>query len=262
MEQSGPVEPFHPGRQRPLVDDLAAAGGQAPAQVAPLVPAISLEELAADLERSPEDCRQACEGLEAVDVETRVKLIEGLTAVPRGEGVIRLLELLAASPDLQTRTAAMAARARVRPPGVLVRSDEVDRPHLVDCLVTAVDGAGGALIVLSATRWNGPATAMFLCDVERGITGVLGQVETSAEGGRGLLQGAHQEAGSLGIAGDRELALRLLAGTFWLSGPDTPPTVLEWLEKTLGNRFQPAPFPAPAMDGGAEPPEGRDLRGG
>ena len=55
---------------------------------------------------TPGKARRACEGLEAVDVETRVSIIQGLVAISTGVGVIRLLELLAASESVETREAA------------------------------------------------------------------------------------------------------------------------------------------------------------
>ena len=53
---------------------------------------VSLEELVAQLEQDPGECRRACEGLESVDVETRVSIIEGLAGISAGAGVIRLLQ--------------------------------------------------------------------------------------------------------------------------------------------------------------------------
>ena len=66
---------------------------------------VSLEELAAQLEQDPGECLRACEGLESVDVETRVSIIEGLAGISAGAGVISLLQLLAASESAETREA-------------------------------------------------------------------------------------------------------------------------------------------------------------
>ena len=71
---------------------------------------VSLEELAAQLEQDPGECRRACEGLESVDVETRVSIIEGLAGISAGAGIMSLLQLLAASESAETREAALAVQ--------------------------------------------------------------------------------------------------------------------------------------------------------
>ena len=214
---------------------------------------VSLEELVARLEQDPGECWRACEGLESVDLESRVTIIEGLAGISSGAGVIRLLRLLAASENPETRKAALdvqqilegkeesvlidsrtAAEPRPDPgagqaQGVLdltfdssreiVPVGDHARRRLVNCLVTAVDGMGRGSVAISATRMTERCTAIFLCDVERGITNAIGQVEAERQGAGTLLEEAKLQAGGLGIEGIGELALRLLAGCLSLSGP-------------------------------------------
>ncbi|HMF37400.1 MAG TPA: hypothetical protein VKF17_12200 [Isosphaeraceae bacterium] len=254
---------------------------------------ISLEELAAQLEEDPGECRRACEGLEAVDVETRVSIIQGLAGIPAGAGVISLIQLLAASESAETREAALAVQKILdgRGDGVL-RASSVEaepgddpgagqaqgvldvaidssqeivlvgdpaRPRLVNCLVTAVDGMGRGSVAISATRRTERCTAVFLCDVERGITDAIGQVEAERQGVGALLEVAKAQAGGLGIEGIPELALRLLAVCLSLSGPAPARPVMEWLERTLGRGFEPRPLPAPTAEGNLEPAGSSDL---
>jgi hypothetical protein len=254
---------------------------------------VSLEELAAQLEQDPGECRRACEGLESVDVETRVSIIEGLAGISAGAGVISLLQLLAASESAETREAALAVQkildgredsvlrassVEAEPwddPGAghaqgvldvaldssreIVLAGDHARPRLVNCLVTAVDGMGRGSVAISSTRQTERCTAMFLCDVERGITDAIGQVEAESQGAGALLEDAKAQAGSLGIEGTPELALRLLAGCLSLSGPAAARPVMEWLERTLGRGFEPRPLPAPTAEWSLEPAGSSDL---
>jgi hypothetical protein len=252
-----------------------------------------LEELVTRLEREPEECRRACEGLESLDVETRLSIIERLGGIAAGAGVIGLLKLLAASQSTETSAAAlaverrlggsmetpllashMAAEARIDP-GVepargthdlalgssrrIVMEGDQARPRLVNCLVTAIDGMGRGSVAISATRQAERNTAVFLCDVERGIIDAVGQVEEETQAAGALLEDAKAAAGVQGIDGIPELALRLLAGCLSLSGPATPRPVMQWLELTLGRGFEPRPLPAPAAMQIMEPAESSDL---
>ena len=268
-------------------------GGREAVEISAGANGVSLEELAAQLEQDPGECRRACEGLESVDVETRVSIIEGLAGISAGAGVISLLQLLAASESAATREAALAVQKILdgREDSVL-RASSVEaepwddpgaghaqgvldvaldssreivlvgdhaRPRLVNCLVTAVDGMGRGSVAISSTRQTERCTAMFLCDVERGITDAIGQVEAESQGAGALLEDAKAQAGSLGIEGTPELALRLLAGCLSLSGPAAARPVMEWLERTLGRGFEPRPLPAPTAEWSLEPAGSSDL---
>ena len=128
----------------------------------------------------------------------------------------------------------------------IVMEGDHTRPRLVNCLVTAIDGMGRGSVSISAIRQAERNTAVFLCDVERGIIDAVGQVEEETQAAGALLEDAKAAAGVQGIDGIPELALRLLAGCLSLSGPATSRPVMEWLELTLGSGFQPRPLPAPA----------------
>ena len=268
-------------------------GGSEAVEISAGTNGVSLEELAAQLEQDTGECRRACEGLESVDVETRVSIIEGLAGISAGAGVISLLQLLAASESAETREAALAVQkildgradsvlracsVEAEPwddPGAghargvldvaldssreIVLVGDHARPRLVNCLVTAVDGMGRGSVAISSTRQTERCTAMFLCDVERGITDAIGHVEAESQGAGALLEDAKAQAGSLGIEGTPELALRLLAGCLSLSGPATARPVMEWLERTLGRGFEPRPLPAPTAEWSLEPAGSSDL---
>jgi hypothetical protein len=122
---------------------------------------------------------------------------------------------------------------------------DLTQPRLVDCVVTAVDGAGRASIGLSSSTDTARSTAVFLCDLERGVIDVIGQLEEESAAAGGLLHDPRIQAAGLGVAGAPELALRLLAGGLLLGGGSVLPSVQEWLERTLGRGFQPRAFPAP-----------------
>ncbi len=252
----------------------------------------SLQELVAQIEQDPWECRQAYEGLESLDLETRVSVIEGLAGIRAGAGVIRLLQLLATSDSAETRETALAVQKTLvagesRAPGIsgfdaglpadsdawqsrtvlddspalsreIVLVGHHHRPRPVNCLVTAVDGQGRGSVVISANRHAERCTAIFLCDVEHGVISAIGNVEAESDAAGALLEEARIEAGSMGVEGIPELALGLLAGCLSLSGAAPARPVMEWVRRTLGD-FEAQPFPAPATESGSEPAAGAEL---
>ena len=134
-----------------------------------------------------------------------------------------------------------------------VRGNRADRrsmtrPSLVNCLVTAVDGSGRGSVAISTSRQTERCTALFLCDVERGITAAIGQVEEESPHAGRLIEDAKTEAGSMGLEDVPELALRLLAGSLSLNAAAPARPVKEWLERTLGRGFEPRPLPASVVE--------------
>jgi hypothetical protein len=255
---------------------------------------LSLEELADQLERDPDECLRAFEGLETLEQETRLTIIEGLREVPQGPGVVNLLRLLAGSDDGATResarmildevsgSAACATMATAEQLGALAAFDprdekrgtnelgvwtggsrelvslrQHDRPWPMRCLVTAVDGSGQGTIVLSSGLGNERRTAAFLCDLLRGIIDVVGRVEDESSVAGGLVDEVRARPDVDAIDGVPELARGLLAGCLMLSAPPVSSQVSHWLEATLGGGFQPHPFPAPGYQ--PVPDEGLDL---
>ena len=67
---------------------------------------LSLEELVAQLERDPAECRRAFVGLESLEQETRLTIVRSLRDVPTGPGVVNLLRHLKGSDDEATRESA------------------------------------------------------------------------------------------------------------------------------------------------------------
>ena len=193
---------------------------------------LSLEALAAELKEDPQECWRAFQGLESVDVETRLRIITGLSRLATDQGVIGLLRLLGDSADAATRQAARAVLNEAAGPSrqLVSLADEAHvRPRLVSCLVTAVDGSGRGSIVLSATRTGQRATAAFLCDLRRGIIDVSGQLEEETEQAGQLVDEVREQAGADAALAPPELALRLLAACLGLNSPPHPAPVLEWL---------------------------------
>jgi hypothetical protein len=283
MDRHGSQEllPLQPGREGldPFPDD------EVPAEDAPGAEDLSLEELAALLEQDPEECWRALQGLESVEVESRLRIIEELGRFTERQGLASLLRLLTSSRDPETREAALAAlhgphgpvQIRRETPlsrtiehrdksqlssGVEETSDRAEtsrslvlagprsQPRIVRCLVTAVDGEGRGSIMISASQEFQRRTAVFLCDVQRGIIDVLGMVESESNLAGRLVDELRSQAQVDCVEGVPELALRLLAGSLMLCGPSVPPAVRHWLEGTLGHRFQPQPLPTRITGGG------------
>jgi hypothetical protein len=223
----------------------------------------SLEALAADLKEDPQECWRAFQGLESIDVEARLRIIDGLGRVSTGPGVVGLLRLLGDSTDPVTRQAAQAVLDEIAGSSremTLAAPGEQTRPRLVRSLVTAVDGAGQGSIVLSATRAGERATAVFLCDARAGITDVVGQIdEESAQAGR-FVDEVWEQARLDVIEGVPDLASGLLAVCLGLNATPHSSTLLEWLGRTVGDGFESRPFPIPRADPANAPIAGPDLR--
>ena len=62
---------------------------------------LTLHDLVTQLEQDPGECLRAFHGLESIDDETRLRIIEGLAPSAGGPGVAGLLHLLASSGDEQ-----------------------------------------------------------------------------------------------------------------------------------------------------------------
>jgi hypothetical protein len=222
----------------------------------------SLEALAAQLKEDPQECWRAFQGLELVDLETRLRIITGLSQLVTDQGVTGLLRLLGDSADAATRQAARAVLNEAAGPSrqIVRLADEAGvRRRLVSCLVTVVDGSGRGSIVLSATRTGQQATAAFLCDLRRGIVDASGQLEAENEQAGQLVDEVREQAGADAALAPPELALRLLAACLGLNSPPHPPQVLEWIELTLGSKLECRPFPVPRTESAATPLDSSDL---
>ena len=240
----------------------------------------SLDQLAEQLERDPDEAWLALQGLGAVEPDIRPEIVAGLERVPLGPGLINFLRLLGYSHDPVTRAAALdilanqpgddprlvqvwagiaadppdggvAERARRwlrdRNEPAVVASGEIDRvlPRIVRALVTALDGLGRGTIVLSSRSGSARTTAAFFCDIERGICEVFGQVDREERVADAVFDEFATQSDLDREEGSPETALALLAGSLLLCGPETPPALRFWLEGTVGPGFRPRPFPAP-----------------
>lgn len=200
-----------------------------------------LGELLAGLERDPEESWRAFQGLEAIDSESRLQIVAELVKAPPREGLSRLLHLLGASRDPQTRAVVRRALGTDRTPvliedqerGLTLIEDEA-RPRLVRSSITTVDGEGVGAIVVSTARGGRTTTAAFLCDVRAGIRDALGVVDDGDERGEATFDPFPELAAGATVENAADLAMGLLAGSLMVSGRSTPPTAREWLDRTLG----------------------------
>ena len=135
------------------------------------------------------------------------KILDG-----RGDGVLRASSVGAEPGDHPGGQAQGVLDVAIDSSREIVLAGDPARPRLVNCLVTAVDGMGRGSVAISATRRTDRCTAMFLCDVERGITDAIGQVEAERQGAGALLEVAKAQAGGLGIEGIPELSCGCLPG--------------------------------------------------
>jgi hypothetical protein len=242
-----------PVHDRDVDSALGAPDGPADPVPGPDAPAnLDLTELACQLDRDPSEWASAVRGLESLDLEARLRIVRGLGDLPLGPGVRGLLRLLSESDTAETRAIAIevlgldgdgpVARAARSQSRELARTDQVNRPCLVDALVTAVDGEGRATIGLSATVAQDRRSALFACNVGRGITDATGGLEAQGSGAGDLLETFRLERRDLAILDAPALATDLLAGCLLLTGPQVPPNVARWLDAILGEDFQPRPL--------------------
>jgi hypothetical protein len=115
---------------------------------------------------------------------------------------------------------------------------------LVACLVTPLDGEGCGSIAVSASQGGQRRTAAFLCDVQRGIRDVVGDVEPESSGAGRLIDELSEHVHEACVRDVPELALGLLAGSLMLCGMEAPAYVRDWVVGILGPGFQPCGFPA------------------
>jgi hypothetical protein len=269
-------------------------GGSEVVETATDTEANSLETLVGDLGRDPEECRRAVMGLQSLDVDARLSIIEGLTEISSGPGVRCLLELLTAESDPSTSQAALSAIAKLdcleprsepsqfpsdqashteafkaavpqriggkaEDSAAITRAGDGSHLLLTDSLVTAVDGDGRGAIGISVRRDSRRITALFLCQVERGLLDAEGQIEEQSLEAGDLLRSFRAQANVPLISDVEELALGLLAGELMLNNPRVPRPVSRWLDEALGTRLQPRAFPVQDLSDDVEPPGAEEL---
>lgn len=200
-----------------------------------------LDDLLEGLEQDPEQSWSAFQGLEAIDPDSRLRIVAELLNARRGEGLNRLLALLAESRDDQIRAAVAGA-------GRTFAIETIGGPpsrRLIRSLVTAVDGEGAGAVVVSTAREGGVSAAAFLCDVRKGVLDVLGVVEADQVAEAELYDQFVELSSGQCLEDAPDLAFGLLAGSLLLSGRSTPPAVRSWLDATLGAGFHTGSFLAP-----------------
>jgi hypothetical protein len=250
-----------------------------------------LGEIIEQLENDPDECWQALEGLASVERDVRLAVIDALSRHRLGPGAGRLLRLLSSMSEPGT---SQATRLAIEAPDVAASNClsmatpatsglESDGPHespgalgetgelssiapavaarsvsrLASCVVTPVDGQGRGSVMISLTRGSQRRTAAFLCDVQKGIVDVVGDVEPESPGAGGLLDELARQPGIDCVRDVPELAISLLAGSLLVCGAAVPPEVRDWLDGTLGPEFQPAALPPtiPGFDPSSIPHE-------
>ncbi|HEV3122708.1 MAG TPA: hypothetical protein VGY53_12425, partial [Isosphaeraceae bacterium] len=233
------------------------------------------EELVNQIEHDPEGLWLALEGLAPIEPEVRSEIIQGLAERDLGPGLIEFLRLLAFCHEARTRASALdvlavangdrealcAAWAKIAAdhPDAAVAQQALARlgpqatrelaarprigssqPRLASSLVSGVNGQGQAFVVVEAEHASRWSTAVFRCDVERGVFEVTGQLDVEHASARLLSDEVAEAAGRHCLVDRHELALKLLAGSLGLCGPDAPPSLQFWLEHTVGAGFRPA----------------------
>jgi hypothetical protein len=241
------------------------------------------------LEHDPDECWQALEGLESLELDVRLAIIEELSAHRQRPGVRTLLRLLSRAHDPATRAAAGVAigepgggialllgPASSSPPATSPE-DEAYRPlprgagdlfsegapafvehsslHLARSFVGPVDGQGRGSIGISVRKGAQRRTAAFLCDVRRGIRDVVAEVKRESPHAGRLLDDVSVHPADDCAWDVPELALGILAGSLMLCGQEVPAAVRDWLDGTVGPGFLPAAFPAtiPGLDAASIP---------
>jgi hypothetical protein len=238
-----------------------------------------LNEIVAQLDEDPSECWLAMESLAALDEGMRRAIIAELSNHRTKAGVRTLLRLLSTASDPGTRAAARLASHEAERPcagaslGALVSDpgngatsgDQPDRSLMVPSgvelrvysqretsalellgirivrgLVTPVDGQGRGMIVVSSSQLGQRRTAVFCCDVQKGILDVVGEVEADSPTAGRLVEEWIDQTGEECACDVPELAVRLLGGSLLLAGAATPRPVRDWVDGMLGNSFQPS----------------------
>lgn len=266
LEDAGLLEQFPELAERwaELTESLSDAG--------------SIEELAAQIEADRDGVWLALQGMSTIEPEVRAQIIAELAGRTLGPGLIELLRLLAHAHEPVTRSAALDAlgnrQGRSEPalihawtalatdhpdPEVAARASrwlgtppseamatglaqQRRGPHIIRSLITALDGHGQGTIVLAAEQDGEYAAAAYLCDVERGVHDLIGQIGPDPASCDSIFEDFAAAADRDAIEAGAEPALRLLGGSLMLCGKRTPPVLRFWLERTAGPGFRPRPI--------------------
>ncbi|MFO0911125.1 MAG: hypothetical protein U0794_22755, partial [Isosphaeraceae bacterium] len=233
-------------------------------------------ELIAQIEDDPEGPWLAYEGLAAIEPELRAQIVAGLEGIELGPRGVEFLKLVADDEPGPAREAARdvlkslrldvdasatrepdARRETAEGPeagptkgGVPTRFGVSERapgtpgrlaPRIERSLVTAVDGEGLGTIILSARSPQGLATAVFVCDLERGIRAVYGDLTEDGASAEIAFDDLAARLGRESLEGVHELAIGLLSGCLTLTTPGQPEFLADWLRLTTAGDLTPRP---------------------
>ncbi len=203
----------------------------------------SLEEWAATMQDDPDGVWVALHGLSMVEPAIRPSIVASLANVPLNDGLIGFLEVLAGGPDQDLRRAAreVLERQDSSPTKRIQVASEaaLTRPHTIDrCLVTGLDGEGRGVICIATNRGIA-RSAIFECDITRGIFSVVGEESLNQDWSQVLSLRPETEY----LIDRPELTVSLLAGLVGIAGPDLPSHVTDWLDQLFGQVLTPHPFP-------------------
>lgn len=257
----------------------------------------SLAALADHLEDEPHGSWVALQALGAVEPEVAEEIVAGLADAPTGPGLLAFLRTLAFAHEPSVRAAALDALAArpdtdpdARAAWAEVAHDHPDpairrraaghlgddpvgevaraldrpgraRPDRDGSLVTALDGVGRGLIVVSARDRGRWVAASYVCDVWRGVVEVVGEVGSSPSPASGFLDLFTEGQPRAWVEGRHELADGLLAASLLACDQTTSPALRFWLERTVGPAFQPRPFAGHPADADLDRHALADLSG-
>jgi hypothetical protein len=233
LHENGRLKRYPALRER--WDELSEALGQAD----------PLDDLVDQLDNDPDGLWLALEGFASIEPAVRAEIVEGLAARMVGPGVIEFLRMIGGGYEPQSRAAALGVLQGVPNDARVARESA---PILRQSLVTAVRASGEALVVLEAEEQHAWTIVAFKCDMERGVVEVAGDRTQKALSNKPRARLRETFAPNLEcpcFEGHIELALALLAGSVQLCGPDAPPAIPFWLDRTVGPQFQPRPLVVP-----------------
>jgi len=226
-------------------------------------------ELSEQIESDPAAVWMTLQSLEEMEPEVQSSILQELARQQPGVRVIELLQCAARSLNPRLSQSALMALAEIptevglptsepraadgleRAKAAVRNSDQkasLDREiqttrntsRVISSLVTTLDSRGVGSILLSAWEDGEPLTAIFLCDVLRGIQDVTGIV--GIHGIEVLRLKLLDLPESTIVEQDHTLALGLLAGCMTLNDTESQADMRGWLDRMAGASFEAQPF--------------------
>ena len=243
----------------------------------------SIDQLIEQIEGDPEGLWMALQGLNAIEPEIRPRIIESLAERPLGPGLAEFLRLLVYAADPLTRIAALKALEAASTTIPSVRDAWLDlsayhhdaevvsiagrkldlamprsspnrdvatirSPRIIESSITSINAEGMAVIVIHSITGVRRAIASFLCQIEKGVLEVAGNLYESSSAAELGFESFVEESDRETIRDVHPLALSLLAGTLLLNSEKAPPSLRFWIEATAGSDLRAQPFQAAFPD--------------